>query len=639
MAIKITKRPYKLSWSGNPVHYELTSATAATNAAIYFEIRLMFRQVTALVFTEVHRWPFYPTAGIAQISVHNLLNSKLEWQMPTWQLNEKMPQEMKPHTGEYYIEFREVTPDDLTPSWDASELDFVCTAIRGGINYFVWRGNNYWVNYHQVYKPFLTWQQTGRKAQLNERMFLGWLCQTIPPEGVALECTVRCKVTFRDGTFVQLSQMFYPKNNLFYYIPAGALQWGLAAVDPTKEIWYWELQVIIDDLVAPVQLSEWFKFELDNRWSLNDITLHYRNSLGGLDSVAVRGVLDQNLDYQFTIQNKTFKADYFDSHVISAQTFITDNTEQQTWKGDIGHLGKEEQDRLRDAQLLREVYTPSATKWFPVNIVTKNFKLKSTYDMRFTMPIEFTLAYEGAEYYTPKNINLGDGVFTSNVCLALLNNLLVVSKDFSLSPSTCEVTFSAIEYDPQDASTKFKWRLNGGSWFEYLFADLPLILVVAIDTDYLLEYKAVCTGDIDGKKNSLEFETYVIPPDPPPPTMPITVNEIYNSGTPGSTRQQNFEFNGVSIMTVLPENIKFYVMVYSHEVSVVTTGTETLNDMLELLEAAINAETESAWDEFGTAPAPGTAGFKPSANHVGGANNIWLVLNYQNQFGAGVMWV
>lgn len=635
MAIKITKRPFKFSFSGNPVHYELTSAIAATNADIYFEIRLMFRPVNTGAFTEVHRWPFYPTAGIAEISVHNLLHSKLEWELPKWIPNEKLPQEARNHTGEFYIEFREVTPDDLTPSWDDTESDFVCTVIRGGINYFVWRGNNYWVNYHNIKKPFLTWQLSGRMAQFNERIFLGWLCQR-PGAGLV---EVRCKVTYRDGTFTQLSQAWIPDENIFYYIPAGALQWDLAALDPAKTIWYWEINVVdVSDPADPQQLSELFKYELDNRWSLNDITLHYRNSLGGLDSVTVRGVLDQNLDYQFTEQNRTFRADYFDSHVITAQKLITENREQQTWKGDIGHLGKEEQDRLRDAQLLREVYTPSITKWFPVNIVTRNFKLRSTNDMRFTMPIEFTLAYEGAEFYTPKSVDLGDGVFTSNVCLALLNNFLVVSKDFSLSPSNCEVTITGTESDPQDASIQFRWRLNGGAWFISLFSELPLILVVPIDTDYLLEYQTICTGDIYGKVQSITFETYTVPPDPPPPTFPITIVETYNVGTVGSTRTQKFEFNGVGISDVLPADIKITAGVYSHEVSVVSTGTETLNDLLEMLEAAINTETESDWNEFGTAPASGTAGFKPGALHYAGHNDIILVLNYQNQFAVWGEW-
>jgi hypothetical protein len=640
MSIQITKRPFDRSFSGNPVHYELTSAAAATDANIFFEIRLMFRYLGG-VFAEVHRFQFYPTAGIAEVNVQDLLHSQLDWFVPIFPVDEKSIQSADAQSGEYYIEFREVTPTDQNPAWDVSELDFIRAVLRGGINYFKWRGNNFWVNYYDVVKPFLTWQQSGRLAILDERMFLSYICNS-----TLASVEARCKVTYMDSTTATVSKAFIDCiKDKIYFIPSGAAQWGLPALDPTKQIWYWEIYVVdVSDPASPQTISDLFRYEASNQWNLNDITLHYRNSLGGLDSVLVRGVLDENLDYQFQQQNRTFKPDYFDSHVITAQTVITESREQQTWKGDIGHLGREEQDRLRDAQIQRDVYLESSKKWWPVNIVTKNFKLRSTNDMRFTMPIEFTLAYDGAEYYTPKAVDLGDGVFTSNVCLASVINFQKIAQDDAASglpAGKTLVTFVGNENDPQNASIQFQYRFNGGPWFFENFADLPSSLQVQLDldTDFVMDYQAICTGGILGKKYSLSFTTSAGAP-PPPPVFPITIAEISNTGTPGSTRTQVEEFNGVNVNDVLPAGVYLDVTVYSHTVSVGPSDgtTDTLNTMLNALVAAVNATTAVQWNDHGSAPASGTPGFKPTASHAAGSNRITLVLNYGNVFAVSGHW-
>lgn len=635
MSIVITKRPYGRSFSGNPVHYELTSATASTDSNIFFEFRLMFRLIGDALFTEVGRMSWFPTGGVAEINVQDMLHSQLIWQVPAFPADEKTVQRADQQTGQFYIEFREITPTDQNPAFDTSELDFIRTIIRGGINFFKWAGNNFWVNYYNVKKPFLTWQLNGRLSGIQERMYLGYLCND---DGMT-SVVIRARVTYLDLSQDLVELPFSPVLDCLYYVPSGAFQWGFdqLAAAAGKSIYYWEIFIVnLSDPASPQTVSEVFKYYADNRNNLNDITLHYRNSLGGLDSVNVRGVVDESLDYNYQEQDITFKPDYFDSHVITAQKLITETQEQQTWKGDIGYLEKEEQDRLRDAQIQRDVYMKTGSKWWPINIITKNLKLKSTGDMKFSLPIEFTLGYGGSGYYTPKSIDLGDGVFTSNVCQAYMYNV-----DFSISFTDPNATagnvvgtLSAQEADPQNASTKFHYRINGGAWVDANYSDLPLkIQVPANQANQTLEYQTICTGDIVGKKNTVSFTTVQNAPAPPP-VFPITTSQVSSTGTPGSTSSQVFEFTGVNVGDVLPAGVIIQCGVYSHDVIVGPSNgtTDTLNSMLDQLVAAVNATTTAQWNSSGSAPAPGTPGFPPRASHTSGSNRITLTLNYQNSF-------
>ena len=110
---------------------------------------------------------------------------------------------------------------------------------------------------------------------------------------------------------------------------------------------------------------------------------------------------------------------------------------------------------------------------------------------------------------------------------------------------------------------------------------------------------------------------------------PPTITETYNHGTPGGVRFQYFEVGG----TILAGDI-FTLTVYSHSVSVTAVFGDGPLSIVNKLIVAINATTAAQWNDHGSAPAPGTPGFKPTATLAILGAIIVLTLNYQNQFGA-----
>lgn len=508
MSIEVRSRPYRKNFSGNPVYYELYSANAAADNSIVFEIKVMYKAIGG-VYTEVITLPWAHTNGTAKIDVKDILHSQLEYGIPPFFDDEKTIWECTSQSGYFYLQFREITTLNPDPSWDDSEKDYECFILKGGINYFKHRGNNYWVNYFEPNNPFLTWQLSGRLAAVDERMYLAWL-------GVsnAAGLSSRVKIYYVDGTSSAYQDYGFPSSNMdvVYYIPVGCRQLDLENVDAAKQIWYWTVQVV--DVNDNTAYSELFKFELDNRFDSSYILHkhHYRNSLGGLDSYRVLGDVEKKLEYDFTQNSKTVTPDYYNGSVIQPQVNTSDNKERQPNTGNIGDLSKEEQDRLRDAFVNRETYQEIDKKWIPLIVTIKSsrlYKAGVNGDSRFSLAIEWEFAYEGGEYYTPLNAPLGDGVFTSNVCRAYLTPM-TVARDPLNGGWGIQVT----ENDPQNASEKYRYRViknSDGSvvvdWTEVFYNVLPNFNVPDDSGVYTLETQAICTNTIYGKKSTVQFDS------------------------------------------------------------------------------------------------------------------------------------
>lgn len=430
--------------------YQLYSAAALADATIYFEIAVWFKRRDGAAFSEILKFPFYPVSGTAKADIRSIIDPQLEYELPnlTDGLLYENPLFAKKATGFFYIKYREITVADPDPAWstDASNERF---CIKGGIAYQKWRGDNYWINYFDIEKPFLTWQESGRQAAIDERMYLPWLNLTDVAEGKIM---MRRKLVFtdlsEDYAFIDFQVLKYDVG----MFPCGATQLKLDLVDPDKNIYYWELQVFdVTDTMALAAISNSFRYYADNRKDYNDITLNYRNSLGGIDSAMVRGVIDYNLVRTFTEQERVAAADYFNTHFISPKKIAADSEELQVYKGDLGLTDKEAQDRLRDLHYQRECWWYQQNKWLPVMIMTGNEKLRSSGDKLFAMPVEFAVADGGDNYYTPANINLQEG----NDGLESLCNAVITVPTWSFIPGT---------------GWRVEWTLTSGTPIKYLIS-------------------------------------------------------------------------------------------------------------------------------------------------------------------------
>ena len=510
MAIQVTKRPYTYCFSGNPVHYELFSQQAVADQDIYFEVKVWFESSAGDV-VETEGFEYTPVNGFAEVDISAILEGLLKYDLPDFAGTPAEVKEAPSQTGHFYLIFRECTPQNINPTWDSSEIEYKSFVIKAGLSQFKYQGNNFFVNYFKAHvvryaRPFLTWQenrqlkdQRSRFAGLNERMYLAYLLIDDVPQG---NLSVIAKVTYTDESFQEHTAAIPVEKNRIYYLPAGAEQWGFSTA---KQIWYWEICVKDETLGNQAVLSEVFRYYADNRHNENDLTFHYRNSLSGLDSVRIRGVIEHNLEYTYDEVQMIIRADYFNGHYFDPQRGITNNKELKTYRGDIGWLSKEEQDRLRDLFIKRDTWRVDGNKWVPFLIINKSIKQKTTEDSRWSLPIDFILAHEGDSYYTPESVDLGEGTFTSNVCRATLGTIQALVADGPTGYKTLTLNF--IEIDPDDASNQIRWRVVKQSdgaeilpWVTQPFTAPLTFNVPDTDNDIIWEARCLCGNAIQGPK-------------------------------------------------------------------------------------------------------------------------------------------
>jgi hypothetical protein len=533
MPIVITKRPNDVSWSGNPIFYELKSLAAEANPDLYFEIKLMFQPTPVDAWVEVCTLPFNPVLGTALVNVQDLLHSVLEYGTPDLLPDDTTIQGVKTQAGAYYLQFREITPGEVVPDFDASEATTPRTVVKGGLNYFSWQGNNFWANIFNVTKPFLTWQVNGRLAHPTERMYLTWL-NVFVDDTVASGVKQRVKVTYLDLSTHSFDKALpLLRKNQVVYVPSGMAQLNLKSFNPAKTIWFWEIQIVSDES-GGINFSEAFKYYQDNKPDVNNTVLHYRNSLGGIDSVCIRGVIDITNDYTFEIQDRAFQPDYFENGVIPGQQTPTNSMELQKFRGDVGYMSKLEQDRLRDMHLQRQVYQQKGNKWLPVLLITKSLKFRGSKDSIFSMPIEWQLAYEGGEYYTPDTIDFGNNNVPPT-CLAFISALVVV-RNFDNAPDFVVISFDGVENDIDDDATQLQYRVVNAAtdapqfaWVIINISDLPHEFQLPVDGDWTLQVQAICQNEALGPVQNNSFDTNYLAPPPDPIVTSITGNITNNT--------------------------------------------------------------------------------------------------------------
>ena len=503
--IEIAKRPYQYNFSGNPIVYELFDNDAMDDATLSFQVKVIYVRMDGGPETVITTLTVSPYQARAQVDLSSLLHPLLDHYLPPVN-NGSTVYGSGSAACFFYIEFRTISPTVTNPAWNSTETSFIRWAYKGGVHVFRYRGNAFFAQYLPNQKPFFTWQIRNKIASLNERIYLGWLnlyYSTLFGGAPTLKLKVR--VVYSDQTDVNTEFSIGDLNKGYmYYIPAGATQLNLQALDPSKTIWYWQCWLEDISSVGLGIITEKYSFTSDGRNDYNQIQIHYRNSLGGLDTVRIRGVIQKNIDYQAATTERSASPDFAESATPPALLRTEHAIEQLRYRADIGYLQKEEQDRLRDAMLNREAWMVMFGRFMPLNIFTGAIELTRSDSMKWNMPIEFSLADSGSEYYTPDSVDLGDADPSTNTCtstITLTHGSTVIDGDNSI------VTFN---YAVSGTGSGLRWRVPGiaEAWTEIAIASSGSIaFTVGTGTQFTMQMQVVCSADNYGAIGSFGIDT------------------------------------------------------------------------------------------------------------------------------------
>lgn len=511
--LRIKKRPYQFCLSGNTIHYQFFSEEAVYDKTVTFEIKVLFDyNQTGVPSPEVITLPLVPVDGYADIDLKDILHAQLEYGVPLITGTETDCSVAAKQSGVFYVQFRQITSAIADPPWTDSEKDFLVRIIKGGLPVLKFQGTNFWQNYFAltVETKFFTWQLSNRMAAVYERMYLCWFNTS---DAVSVKGFL--KLVYTDGTDNTQQTVVTAAKYQIGFIPVGAAQWNLPGIAQTagKSIYYWELTVMdMTDPAAPVQISETFRYYADNRNLYKPVTLHYRNSLGGLDSVRLRGQIDDNVGHSFQEIEKAMPFNYYATTEMKSGRSITNGKEQLTRRGDAGHLYKDEQDRMRDALVNRNGYQYISGKWYPIILTNQNFKLRSTADKRFSFPLEWSLASAPDLYYSPDSVDLGNGgdvAVTENVCECSISNW-TWTREFGAGDTICYLHHSFLLSCTGSDATRIQYRVIGFyDWQDYNLSSGPLVTSHPAGTEITIEMRPVCPNGVPGFTDQRTISTVV----------------------------------------------------------------------------------------------------------------------------------
>lgn len=398
MSTTITERPHLHSFSLNEIRYIL-NVSDPTVAGCAVDIELYYHGITDTVGILFKSFTLTPSPdGNVFCHVKDYLDSLLSTQLPV--IAGATIQAVNDQVKYFYIKYREISTADPTPIWKTDEAN-KRIVLLGGVEQMQFERNNFFVSYLVATKTFLTWQPANRFVFADEKLYLTFLLTT--PD----DFTVQIHAVFTDLTSHNTSIAYTAGGNVLFRIKAGAKDLGLDVVDTSKQLYYYEIQVVKTSdsgiLASP------YRFYLEYRplYSFTDIS--FFNSLGGLDAVRIKG------EVAWSIENTGDDVE----HITGSQAYNTDRPMAQysqanqlkkdNYKGDAGwRRTPAQQEALVELLISKGRYQIVNGRWIGIVNLKKSLDLRLTTDKKWSFPVEWSYGYSDS-VFTPKWLSLGTG--------------------------------------------------------------------------------------------------------------------------------------------------------------------------------------------------------------------------------------
>ncbi len=367
-------------------------------------------------FTEVRGQTFYPDAdGMISLDIHTIVDPYLSYFLPGLKLSK--PVMANSQRKRYKITYL-LTKDGENVGTIAESA--MLHAIKGGMAYEQWHPSDFFKKIIGQQKQSLRYNAPGEKVFADEIKYLYWLYNAQPDILVLEDGSY---VDDGSGNGILIGEYTLPLQVIFNVLdntgavytyalpvtltcdkwsigcaPAGFNQTGLQALVPDGNYAVsYTVEVVSESaqVVAPVT------FLLEYRNFYRTSTLLYRNSLGSLETIVLRGQVDAMADYDRQQAQQSVPPDYFQKMTVLPQ--VTDNVSEESakFKGDTGFLSRQAADKLRDLFLSPQKYELVDGKLLPVVINTKSTTFYTNRDSLISTQIEWQHAFNN-RFFTPR---------------------------------------------------------------------------------------------------------------------------------------------------------------------------------------------------------------------------------------------
>lgn len=438
----LIKSPHEISFSGNAITFSFAISPYSSieqSMDIRLNVRVLVEQVFGSnLFTEVKAQPYLPNGnGKIDIDISSILDPYLEYFTP--RLTQLNPVQAINQRKRFRIDYLLQIDNLPVGTVQQSEIFNVC---KGGMSYDSFHPSLLFTqhitdNQRPLFFPIQK-EYTGTK----EVRFMFWMY----PFTDQAPLKVVYKVYYEDNSIgtKTIDRTITLSKWGIGCVAAGYEQCKLQLIAPTKTpVRYTvEIQRSASNEVVIAPITFW----IDHRSFYNTSTLLYRNSLGGIDTIRMRGQIDVEQEYSRENAVQTVPPNTYNNLNLFGEAIAVQNEEIPSYKGDTGFLRREMIDRLRDLFLSLQVIEEKDGKLIPVVLKNGKTKFFANRDTLLSLQIEWQHAYTN-EYFTPSGL-----ITLPNACPAM-EELKVIQRN----RRTLQIMYSIpVPYD------RVEFEINNG---------------------------------------------------------------------------------------------------------------------------------------------------------------------------------
>lgn len=344
------------------------------------------------LYTELTSWKLKPNAdGSVYIPIHQYIDSLLNYVIPNGAFTNASAQ-----TCFFYMESREIYDGHTNPDYTTTESEHIRLALKAGIEKHRYARNNFFVNYFDTDKPWMTWQPSNRLIWPNQPIYISAFLKTGTANTYTLRVKYKTTAAVESETNIALTI-----EGFMIHFKVDPATLGI----PTAGLYYYEV-AILDG--ADIIVSD-YRYYINHDPCYKFYDFISIGSLAGIDCVRVAGEVSIGIDINFEEIEGGPSVNEWSQTVKSHESAQGGITFRRIFKGDIGYQRTiREQESYISTLLSRNIYQIIDGRFVPILFNRKNLLLRKNTDKLINLPVEWSLSEEN-ESFTPQEINLGIG--------------------------------------------------------------------------------------------------------------------------------------------------------------------------------------------------------------------------------------
>jgi hypothetical protein len=398
MDVTLLKQPYEIALTGNAMLYVLAISPYGTlqqGQDIKLQVKVWVEDTyNSGIYTEKKSQVFIPNNnGLVQFDVSSIVAPYIDWYTPKLLLSK--PLVLSSHKKRYKISWV-LTVDNAISV--AATFSNTRLALKGKLAYEAWHTSEFFEVAIVQNKQGLLFNADERFA-MNEQRFLYWLYPFADNEPQK----VTFFITYEDDsteTWVLNTTGITCDKWAVCVAPIGPQTIAHRAAAANLLIAAYKVHVVCNNGYVVVDMPT---IKIEHRNFYNTTQLYYRNSLGALETIRLRGQTDFEADYDRQQAQRIIPPLAFTDVLLQAQTLQTSVYETTKFSAYTGFIKKNAADKLRDIFLTRECYIAEDGNLKPIVVIAKNTKFFSNKDKMYGVQIDYSPAYQN-EAYTPKGL-------------------------------------------------------------------------------------------------------------------------------------------------------------------------------------------------------------------------------------------